>query len=182
MRSMLSASEGYRKFLGASTAASGPTFDSTVITWDSTTITFDMDITTLALATVHVDAFDPPGDAEEYTAIEWAAAFNGGLIWLDPDGGFQKYRDSDTGYDERGQLWLRLRRMVPSADLDDPEKASRDFKNDSGLVLTDLAELAPLPGYIRIGNMTQHGPFESETRHKNPRPWLGADYQFDWHA
>ena len=156
MRSTLAASTSYRTFIGAADGAE-------------------------ALASIFVDAQVEPDDYEKYTADEWLELFEGSLIWLDSENGFNIVSDSEDGYITNGQIWVRLRRIVPEDDRNDGEKAQRDFKNLVGVILTDIVSQS-VGGRIEFSTIRMKGPYVSKKNDEHPDPWLMVIFQFDWYG
>jgi hypothetical protein len=138
------------------------------------------DDATAALATIHVNSAPQPSDSEQYTAAEFAAIFNRSLIWIAP---FRRYRAADTNFPDDGTLHLILRRVIPAADLDDREKAARDFSILVDGVIEDLIGSRGEDGTATIRFMdinTEEGVVESEDDESEPYPWHEIMYDLEF--
>jgi hypothetical protein len=134
------------------------------------------------LGSIHIDEFTNPADYEAYTDTEFAAIFNGCLVYLGDEAGVQWSRESESQFVPSGVAHVRLRRLIPAADRDDGEKAFRDFKNLAGEI---MAELRAQVGQddtttLRILDMVRMGPWKSDDDEEPSKPYIEVEYQFEF--
>lgn len=118
-----------------------------------------------ALSHIYFDALPKPASGNVHTIAELQGKRPYALVYTDDETGLTAEHAStgvSYGYEfTGGRLKFLIEKDVPQAIAEEPSEIDRRFKNDLGVIFSEVLANSGKAGYLAIERMSMNGPMRS---------------------